>query len=251
MENTKSHPAQTETFPGEAAARTFQIENIPHIFQLVEPSPPSVREEDIRTYWVRTETRNYTPMKSSELRRYARTTLAVKDVDLFLYNSGNRRARIRSIAGVEPGLYEAENQSILVPELIPLITPPALEDPPADFQRLSLMLAERLGASNQDADEIKTLQLEMVAIYERERRVQRASLRLRRRRLPFPFPWDDHRRLFKGESGLIWTSQPYGYETPEIVGFAHQYGLTVNISAAWSWHYPGKTPLIEWHIPNR
>jgi hypothetical protein len=52
--------------------------------------------------------------------------------------------------------------------------------------------------------------------------------------------------MSRNDQGFIWTSQPYGYEVAEIVGFAHYHDLIVNISPKWSWHFPGGTDLIEW-----
>lgn len=60
--------------------------------------------------------------------------------------------------------------------------------------------------------------------------------------------WSDHTRVFRTEGSPVWISEPYGPEDRDdldkLRAWCDRHGLVVEVSAARSWHYPGKTALI-------
>jgi hypothetical protein len=204
------------------------------------------------TYWLRMEDGNFRAFNSREFRRQAkiRAGTSIRKVEELMCRAEKVGVKIQPMAGLKPGIYTAKDKRWLVPRFVALTTPPAADDPPPEFAKLAAELAEC-----QDSARDLKLSEQLLRIYAEVRKVEvypkrdpwLRLLNIRNRLDGFPF--DDHRRMFRGKQGFIWTSQPYGYDhhlLPEIVGFAGVYGLTVNISPKWSWYYPGKTVLIEW-----
>jgi hypothetical protein len=142
-----------------------------------------------------------------------------------------------------------------VPEFVSAVDPPSAEGPPAEFQRLSeelVILIETTDDGWSKCEERREISIAMIQIYQSVRMVKEdpkiSSRRrfLERREDLRRMPDNDHCWIFRNDHGLIWTSQPYGYDAAAVVGFAHYHGLSVTISPKWSWWFPGKTTLIEW-----
>ena len=69
-------------------------------------------------------------------------------------------------------------------------------------------------------------------------------------RSPGDIPGYDHLSAWRGVSGArVIVSQPYqfSYETmKETVAFCEKHGLRADISANWSWWFPGQTLMVEY-----
>jgi hypothetical protein len=224
----------------------------------IEPSPEAVTDRakcPSLSYWLRMDDGNYRQMRSRELRYHAKVRGYGKRIAHFICDANENCMIIRDIAGVQPGVYLGDHGiPFLVPEYLPAVAPLAAPDPPPEFLSIGEQLKRVIAEGR--IEEVRPLRLRMMRIYrefrhavEEPRQWGFESL-LGKRPRGLATSFDDHRFMFRNEQGLIWTSQPYldKVETlvPEVVGFAHQHGLAVTVSPKWSWHYPGKTMLIEW-----
>lgn len=221
-----------------------------------------------RHYWLRQENGNYRPLKSQDLRLHAGYMYGMEAAREIKFKANSLPVSIRFLAGVLPAVYRDGMEEFLVPEFLPIGRLPAADNPPAEFRKLSRSLLKLMEGGQNVSDEARKTRKRMIEIYKEVRQVTTLGCG---RSVPINHPWrvlgmnyraggfpcDDHTDSFRltrfagrrGSDGIIWTSQPYGHDASAIIGFAHQHKLTVTVSMKWGWHYPGKTPLIEWSKP--
>ena len=216
------------------------------------------------TYWPQMEDGHYEKKSDHQLRAYARKR-GQKGDDLIreaVCSAERRVEKVRCIAGLKPGLYRDCGKMFLNPALAPLIKPPVVPDPPEEFmnlhERLRLFMSEAkiepdTRKRRHIGEEIAMAKTRLIEIYKEAREAKPVGglyehpwRLLNMSRHLGKFPTDDHCRLFRSKRGFIWTSQPFGWNTAEVVGFAHHHQIEVTISPKWSWHCPGHSVLIEW-----
>lgn len=194
--------------------------------------------------------RNYREISPREFTSILRERLRARNIVQPVVDT-EHVTEIRCIAGLKSGVYKCGPIEFLNPRWVPLCEPEALPSPDAAFTDRAARLGE-LMASNQRPAERTVLRHALRHAYclmHGVRHVNRGhgpwSLLGQRGRCK-GFPDDDHCEMFQGPRGLIWTSQPYGCDWPEILGFARFHRLSVRVTPAWSWYFPGRTVLIEW-----
>src|SRR5207249_642289 len=109
-------------------------------------------------------------------------------------------------AGLQPGVYEDGRDLKLVPEFVPLVVASS-DDPPAEFHHLWQTLRE-LGVNDEDREKVRSLQRELITIYEKVRGAKLSTKRaprivVRNKLRADSFPGNDHTNLFCGPAGEI------------------------------------------------
>jgi len=220
----------------------------------VEPRLEAVLQKTdslTQTFWLRQADGCFTAMGRGKFCSQVKVKAPGKNPQEFLLRALNNRVKVVITAGLQAGVYAGAKGRFLVPQFVPLAALLEAEAPPAEFQSLSQELLSIMSAAG-EANRREQLRARMVEIYKEVRGVE-ACKKVKNpwhllgvREKPSSPPNDERSEMFKGVQGFIRTCQSHGCDVPNVVGFAHFHHLSVTVSPKWTWHFPGRTVLIEW-----